>query len=174
MKHSEYLIASNYAHQYIDLVEENDLLEAFKNSIRKLQILPIDEYELLHQSSYFPGKWTLNELLQHIIDTERVMSYRALTFARKDLIELPGFNEDSYAMNSHANDKSISELIEELVAVRISSYYLFKSFFNEDVNTVGRVNGHDFSVKSIGFMMIGHEIHHFNIINERYLPLNHS
>lgn len=171
MKHSEYLIASNYAHQYIDLVKENDLLEAFKNSIKKLQALPIEDYEKLHQSAYFPGKWTLNELLQHIIDTERIMSYRALTFARKDLIELPGFNEDSYALQSHANDRTISELIEELVAVRISSYFLFKGFFKGDVNTVGRISGNDFSVKSIGYMMIGHEIHHFNIINERYLPL---
>lgn len=173
MKHSEYLIASNYAHQYIDLVEENDLLEAFKNSIKKLQALPIDEYEKLHQAAYFPGKWSLNELLQHIIDNERIMSYRAITFARKDLQELPGYNEDSYAMNSHANDRPISELIEELVAVRISTYFLFKSFINEDVNTVGRISGQDFSVKSIGFMMLGHEIHHFNIIKERYLTLNH-
>ena len=171
MKHSEYLIASNYAHQYIDLVAENDLLEAFKNSIKKLQALPVDQYELLHQSSYFPGKWTLNELLQHMIDTERIMSYRALTFARKDLIELPSFNEDSYALQSHANERTISELIEELVAVRISSYFLFKSFINDDVNTVGRFSGNDFSVKSIGFIIIGHEKHHFNIINERYLPI---
>jgi hypothetical protein len=171
MKHSEYLIASNYAHQYIDLVEENDLLEAFKNSIKNLQALPVDQYELLHQSSYFPGKWTLNELLQHMIDTERIMTYRALTFARKDLIELPSFNEDSYALQSHANERTISELIEELVAVRISSYFLFKSFYSEDANTVGRISGNDFSVKSIGFMIIGHEIHHFNIINERYLPI---
>ncbi len=174
MKHSEYLIASNYAYQYIDLVKENDLLEAFKNSIKKLQALPIDEYEQLHQSAYFPGKWTLNELLQHIIDTERIMSYRALTFARKDLNELPGFNEDSYVLNSHANDRTISELIEELVSVRISSYFLFKSFFKEDVNTVGKISGHDFSVKSIGFIIIGHEIHHFNVIKERYLPINRS
>jgi hypothetical protein len=74
-------------------------------------------------------------------------------------------------LQSHANERTISELIEELVAVRISSYFLFKSFYSEDANTVGRISGNDFSVKSIGFMIIGHEIHHFNIINERYLPI---
>ena len=158
----------------MDLVEQSDLLEAFKISIKDLQALPIEEYESIDQMAYFPGKWTTNELLQHVIDTERIMAYRALTFARKDLIDLPGFNEDAYVLQSHANERSISELIEELVSIRISSYFLFKSFVKGDLNIVGRASGLDFSVKSFGFIIIGHAKHHFNIIKERYLPLSHS
>lgn len=171
MKRSEYLIAPKYTHGYIDSVEEDDVVDALKHSVKKLQSLPVEEWEQLHQTAYFPGKWTLNEVLQHIIDTERIMAYRALTFARQDLTELPGYHEDTYATLSYANHRSISELIEELVSVRISSYFLFKSFSPEVINTVGKANGCEFSVKSFGFVIVGHALHHFKVIEERYLPV---
>ncbi len=171
MKRSELLVAPPFYHGYIDSVEDDDIVMALKKSVKRLQDIPVEKWEQLHQTAYFPGKWSLNELIQHMIDTERIMCYRALTFARQDLIEIPGFNEDAYATLSYANNRSISELIEELVAVRISSYFLFKSFPDQVINTVGRANGNDISVKSFGFIILGHLIHHFKVIEERYLPL---
>lgn len=171
MKRSDYLVAASYYHDYINDVPSDDLIAELKNSIKRLQDVPVEEWEKLHQQSYFPGKWTLNELLQHMIDCERIMCYRALTFARQDLIDLPGYNEDMYATLSYANERSISELVEELVSVRIGTYFLFKSFSPEVINTVGRANDNPVSVKSIGFIILGHELHHFYVIQERYLPI---
>lgn len=171
MKRSDYLVAAPFYHAYINDVASDDLVNELKSSIKRLQAIPVEEWEKLHQQSYFPGKWTLNELLQHMIDTERIMCYRALTFARQDLIELPGYNEDMYATLSDANQRFINEMIEELVSVRISTYYLFKSFSPEVINTVGKANGNDISVKSLGFIILGHELHHFQVIQERYIPV---
>ncbi|HZH68199.1 MAG TPA: DinB family protein [Chitinophagales bacterium] len=171
MKLSKQLVAPPFHHEYIDSIEGDDLVFELKNSIKRLQSIPIHEWEKLHQCSYFPGKWSLNEVIQHIIDTERIMCYRALTFARLDLLELPGFNEDAYATLSHANDRPVSDLVEELVSVRIGTYFLFKSFSPKAINTVGKVNGNDFSVRSIGFIIAGHELHHFEMIKKAYLPL---
>lgn len=171
MKRSDYLVAAPFYHDYINDVPNDDLVAELKSSIKRLQEIPMEAWDKLHQQSYFPGKWTLNELLQHMIDTERIMCYRALTFARQDLIELPGYNEDIYTTLSHANGRIISELVEELVSVRIGTYFLFKSFAPEVINTVGKANGYDVSVKSIGFIILGHELHHFDVIQERYIPM---
>ncbi|MCO5229730.1 MAG: DinB family protein [Chitinophagales bacterium] len=171
MKHSELFIAPPYANSYFDLVQENTLDDAMQNSIHHLQEIDITLWEKLDQKSYFPGKWTLNELLQHLIDTERIIVYRATTFARQDLIELPGFDENFYAAHSYANERSIEDLLQELIAVRISTYYFFKSLNSKVIHTVGKINGNDFSINSLGFFIIGHEIHHFNVIKNQYLSL---
>lgn len=171
MKRSELLVAPLVYSEYVDAVIEDDLIEALKVSIKRLQSIPIESWEKLHQQAYFPGKWTLNEVIQHMIDTERIMCYRALTFARQDLFDLPGFNEDAYATLSHANDRPISDLVEELVSVRIGTYFFFKGLSPKAINTVGRVNGHDFSVKTIGYIITGHELHHFEVIESHYIPM---
>ncbi|MCO5233224.1 MAG: DinB family protein [Chitinophagales bacterium] len=171
MKHSDLFIAPSYANSYFDRVQEDNLIEAIQNSIKRLQEIDILQWEKLDQKSYFPGKWTLNELLQHLIDTERIITYRATTFARQDLIELPGFDEDYYVAHSYANDRTIEELLQELIAVRISTFYFFKSLNPRVIHTVGKINGNDFSINSLGFFIIGHAIHHFNVITSRYLPL---
>ncbi len=171
MKLSELLVAPESYHEYIDSVDSDDLIQVFKESIKRLQDISIDKWEKLHRQAYFPGKWSLNEVIQHIIDTERIMCYRALTFARQDLIDLPGFNEDKYATLSFANDRPVSDLVEELVSVRISTYFLFKGFSPQAIHTVGKINGNEFSVRTLGYVIAGHESHHFKVIQERYLPL---
>jgi len=171
MKRSDNHIVPAFYHSYINAVQEDTLEEALAYSLKRLQSLPVEKWELLHQQSYFPGKWTLNELLQHMIDTERIMSYRALTFARQDLIALPGFEENAYAANSFANDRSIAELTDEMVALRMSTYFLFKGFSPAVLNTVGRANGQEIDVISLGYCIVGHELHHLRVIEERYLPI---
>lgn len=119
--------------------------------------------------SYAPGKWTLKEVLGHCIDTERIMSYRALRFARNDHTELPGFEQDDYVPQSEANYRKLTELLEEYKTLRQSTIQLFNSFSDEVLKRAGVANGNSMSVRAIGFMISGHELHHLNVCSERYL-----
>jgi uncharacterized damage-inducible protein DinB len=118
---------------------------------------------------YADGKWTIRELFQHIIDTERIFAYRALCFARKDETPLPGFEENDYAENSKADKRDWEDMVEEFKAVRKSTQILFNSFDKEQLETAGTASGKSNYVLGIGFIMVGHVNHHVNIIKERYL-----
>ncbi|HRE65037.1 MAG TPA: DinB family protein, partial [Ferruginibacter sp.] len=104
-----------------------------------------------------------------IIDTERIFNFRALCFARNESKNIPGFEEDDYAANSHANERSWDSLCEELALVRQSTLALFNSFNEADFLKSGSANNKPVTVLALGFMTIGHIYHHINIINERYL-----
>lgn len=158
-----------YFQKYIDCVPgEQDLLTNF--TLQKPVILDflngISEEKSLH--AYAPGKWTLREMLQHIIDTERIFSYRALCFARGETISLPGFDESIYAANVAANERSWKSLVEEFSIVRQSTEMLFKSFSSDILKRTGIANNNVTSVASMGFITLGHVYHHKNIIEERY------
>ncbi len=118
---------------------------------------------------YAEGKWTIKEVLNHLIDAERIFCYRALRFARKDTTALSGFEENDYAINSKANEKTIANLLDEYKTLRLSTISLFKSFDSEMLLNKGTANGGEVSVRALGFLIIGHEKHHYNIIKERYL-----
>lgn len=118
--------------------------------------------------NYAPGKWTLKEVLIHCIDTERIMSYRALRFARNDQTEIPGFEQDDYVLSSDANAIKLTDLLEEYKTLRQSTMLLFKSFNDDVLKRAGVANGYLMSVRAIGFMISGHEIHHLNVCKERY------
>lgn len=118
---------------------------------------------------YAEGKWTIKELLQHLIDAERVFAYRALAFARKDENILPSFDENEYADNSNANNRDWQDLIDEFNAVRQSTEYLFNSFSGEALQHLGKASSYTIDVSSIGFVIAGHVNHHLKIIEERYL-----
>ena len=156
---------------YINKAGEIDLLVALNSSLEILEKMDVDSWERLHQQSYFPGKWTLNEVMQHIIDTERIMSYRALCFARGEGKSLPGFDENAYAALSDANDRSIASLYKEWLALRKSSIYLFESFSKEAMMRSGTANDNVLSVGALGFIILGHERHHLDVIQQLYLPL---
>src|SRR5205807_1491219 len=114
-------------------------------------------------------KWSIKEVVQHIIDAERIFSYRALTFARKDEGPLPGFDEEQFARESKASGRSKRDLLDELADVQKASRSLFRSFDEEQLINTGIANGKPIQVKAIGFIIIGHSLHHKNIISERYL-----
>ncbi len=119
--------------------------------------------------AYDRGKWTVAEVLQHIIDAERVFAYRALRFSRGDTTPLPGFDQDAYILPSKANSRSLSGLLEEFVQVRASSFSLFRSFDNTMLKTIGTASGSPMSVRALGFILAGHQSHHQKTLKERYL-----
>ena len=118
---------------------------------------------------YAEGKWTIKDIIQHIIDAERIFSYRALRISRNDQTPLPGFEENSYVMQTNANARSIQQLLTEMAALRQSTLLLFKSFTLEQLQLIGTASDNPISVRAIGFIMIGHQKHHQRIFKERYL-----
>ena len=122
-----------------------------------------------HSYSYASGKWTLKELIQHVIDTERVFCYRALSFARNDQTSLPGFDQDVFVDNDTANERDYYDLLDEMKVLRKSSIQLFKSFSKEALLRIGVASDNKMSVRALGYLFSGHQIHHINIVKERYL-----
>lgn len=119
--------------------------------------------------AYAPGKWTIKELVGHIIDTERIMVYRIVSFARGETASLPGFEEDDYVANARFKDQNLFNMAEEFALLRKSNLYLINSFNEEELNRMGLANGKEMSVRAIIYVLAGHIIHHTRIIKERYL-----
>ena len=158
-----------YFNTYIKLVEETDVITALLNHGDEAESFfsKINESETLYR--YAEGKWTIKEILQHINDAERVFCYRALAFARREQATLPGFNENQYAANSHANDLSWSSLLNDFKITRKNSISLFNLFTDDDLDHVGKASDYSISVRALGYTIAGHCIHHINIVKERYL-----
>lgn len=158
-----------YFGTYINQVAEDDLNEAFRNQFKQLETFlhSVDESKANH--AYGEGKWTLKELLQHVIDGERIFTYRALAFARKEITSLPSFDENLYAENSNANSRSWKSLSNEIINVRRSTEDLYNSFTDEMLQLKGTANSNTISVLSLGYTIIGHVTHHIKIARERYM-----
>ena len=158
-----------FYHNYIRQVQVTDLMEAFESCTKQwvdlLQSIPEDQWNY----AYAEGKWTIKELVQHVIDAERIFSYRALRIARKDQTPLPAFDENAYAPASKAERRTKKDLVEETEIVRRSTIKLFESFDDEQLEAAGIASGGSTYVKAIGFTIIGHVKHHQNILEERYL-----
>jgi hypothetical protein len=118
---------------------------------------------------YADGKWTIKEVIQHLMDAERIFTYRALRIARKDKTPLPGFEQDDYVLPSQANKRSIENLIIEYKAIKAATVTLFDSFSDEMLMELGTASNSPISVRAIGFIIMGHDIHHCEVIKERYL-----
>ncbi|MEP7141995.1 MAG: DinB family protein [Ferruginibacter sp.] len=159
-----------YFRVYLDQVKEKDLTVAFTNQSQVIKdFLPsISEEKSLF--SYAEGKWTLREMLQHIIDAERIFAYRALCFARNEYATLPSFDENEYAAAaSNAHTRTWESLTAEFIAVRRSILFLYDSFTPEMLARTGKAGNHSLSVEELGFVIIGHFTHHKRIMDERYL-----
>lgn len=158
-----------YFGKYIGQVNEENLADAFKNQSPAIKefLQSISEEKAAY--AYAPGKWTLKELLQHTIDTERVFSYRALCISRKETAPLPSFDENLYAQNSNGNDRTWKDLSDELINLRRSTEDLFNSFSEEMLERSGKAGEKNVSVKSLGFISVGHVTHHFKVAREKYL-----
>jgi uncharacterized damage-inducible protein DinB len=161
---------AHFYSSYISQVSnEYSLMEELEISVHRLrnfvQEIPMDKYDYC----YAEGKWTIKDILQHLIDSERIFAYRALRFARKDFTPLPGFEENDYADVAHGFKRSIRDLLTELAIVRESTLCLFKTFDNETLVLKGVASGNEMSVRALGFVIIGHQNHHQRIFDERYL-----
>lgn len=159
-----------YASMYIDLIPNDGKLLYhlscnLKSTMDLIQDLPTET--LLHK--YAEDKWTIKEVLVHVIDDERIYAYRALRFARNDKTELPGFDQDPYAYYSNANERSVESIIEEYQAVRMSTIALFNGFSDDVMLRRGIANNNEATVRALGYHIAGHELHHINIIKSKYL-----
>ncbi len=158
-----------YYQTYIQLVNEDDLLLALKRIAKIWNDLVNGISEEKLNFSYAEGKWSLKEVLIHITDAERVFAYRALRFARNDKTELSGFDENSWVPESNAAERSLESLIKEHNNVRGASISLFENLGEEESLRCGLANGKEVSVRALGYIICGHELHHLRIIQERYL-----
>lgn len=158
-----------YIQRYLDLIPTENWLEEMKKTGEKTVSLYSYLTEKQSNFAYAEGKWTLKELLQHLIDAERIFAYRALRFARKDRTELPGWDEETYAKHYFSFERSLQSLIDEFETVRKSSSLFFENLNVIQLSETGIANGNEISVKTIGKLIVGHNIHHLNIIEERYL-----
>jgi len=159
-----------YANMYIRPIPGDGLLlkHLRDNFIAMKQLIFSLPQEKLNYR-YAQNKWTIKEILVHIIDDERIYAYRALCFARNDKTELPGFEQDDYALYSRANERSIENIFEEYEAVRDSTITLFNGLPEDAFLRMGTANSNKATVRAMAYHIAGHELHHMNIIKEKYL-----
>lgn len=159
-----------YVQRYLDLIPTSNWREELKSQGQ----ITLDFYQAISEEqslfAYADGKWTLKELLLHLSDTERVFQYRLLCIARGEKSELPGFDEELYAQNSFANSRSLETLIQEFQLIRNSTQILVDTLESSVLQNRGVANGNEISAETIAQLIVGHNIHHLNIIKERYLP----
>lgn len=169
MRPQENEYAAYYA-SYIALAHESEPIIALEKATEEIQhFLPLLP-EAKADFEYAAGKWTVKELLQHMIDTERIMAYRALTIARGDKVALPGFDENAYVRMADTTFRTISDLRVELLHVRKSSLCLFQNFGEASFRRQGIANNQPVTVLALAYIIAGHQRHHFNILRERYFP----
>jgi uncharacterized damage-inducible protein DinB len=159
-----------YASMYIDLLpHDGNLLQHLQDNfemVKKLVHL-LSPAQLLFR--YAPGKWTIKEVLVHIIDDERIYAYRGLRFARQDKTPLPGFEQDDYVLSSGANERDIDNIMEEYAAVRKATITLLNGLPGDAFTREGTANNNKVSVRALAYHIAGHELHHITIIREKYL-----
>ncbi len=171
MKLSELKELPEYFDRYIKKCDDVEIIHAMQTSIDELNEIPLDEWKKIGNKTYEPGKWNIKDILQHLIDTERIFSYRALVFARGDGQRVPSFPEDDYAAAANAGERTLEDLISELRSTHESAKILFQSFSEEVLLRTGEGFKGPYSVASIGFIMPGHQRWHFDVIKEKYLTL---
>jgi len=168
-KRPSYNDFNEYYKKYIDLVEENDIIGQLKYGLsRNIQFFgEIDTDKWNYR--YAENKWSIKEVLQHIIDTERVMSYRALRVARNDQTEMPGFDQDDFIKNVNLDDRSEKDIIDEYFAVRKATIALFNGLEENAWERRGIASQSPVTPLSLAFIIAGHELHHIDVIRKNYL-----
>lgn len=164
------LIITDFYWRYVSPIHEMPLFAAFEHSEKRFEETMQDFTEEQGLFRYQPGKWTIKEVLAHMLDTERIMSYRALRFARNDQTPLAGFEEKDYAPEANANNRDLAGFRNEFRNLRRSTLDLFRSFTDEMMERTGTANGNRLSVRALGFIIAGHMLHHCGILNDRYRP----
>jgi uncharacterized damage-inducible protein DinB len=158
-----------YANYIAQVSEEYSLVEELEISLHRfikfVQDIPMDKFDY----RYAEGKWTIKDIIQHLIDAERIFAYRALRFARNDSTDLPGFEENDYVDEANANSRSIMDLLTEMSSVRHATLVLFKTFNEAQLLRIGTANNNKMSLRALGFVIIGHQNHHQRVFEERYL-----
>lgn len=159
-----------YAEMYMKLVKKDgSLIEQLKLSLERTKALfnNLTNEELEYR--YEKNKWSIKEVLVHIIDDERIYGYRSLSFARNDKTNLPGFEQEDYNMNSDTSERTIENILEEYEALRMSTIALFNGLSDRSLKRMGIANGNQASARALGYHILGHDLHHIKIIEDLYL-----
>ena len=163
---------ADYFNKYIELIDDVDIVSGLEKNLAEIKAF----FDLLVESQgdyrYQDNKWSIKEVLMHIIDTERIFCYRALSIARNNKTDLPGFDHDEFVKYANANNRTFCDIANEFETVRRSTISLFSSFSDEALDKAGKANGKDMTVLALGYLTIGHTIHHINVLKEKYL--NHE
>lgn len=163
---SEY---NEYYERYVSLVDEADLLGVLEDQIRETRDLFAGFPEERGAFAYSEGKWSLKEVISHLLDGERIFAYRLLRISRGDKTPLEGFEQDGYIENSHANERGFNDLLCEFGELRTANLRLMRSMSEVEWGRIGNASGSPVSVRALAYIMAGHVKHHVNIVRERYL-----
>lgn len=158
-----------YYGRYISLVPDGDLIALLRDQALETGVLLTGVTADRASYAYAPGKWTVKQVVGHLIDTERVMGNRALWFARDNAVDLPGFDENTWAANNACNDRTLGDLLEEFQVVRAATIEFAKHLDEGALMQRGKANGHEISVRALLYIIAGHERHHVALLRERYL-----
>lgn len=162
---------SSHYEVYISQIPESDLVEAFNAQDKSIAGFFSNISESRTEMGYAPGKWSIKDVLQHLIDCERIFGYRALCIARGEQKSLPGFDDEPYAQMAVANRRGWNSLCEEFILIRKTTKMMFESFSSTDMERTGLANNHPVSPLALGYIILGHAAHHINIVKERYLSI---
>ncbi len=168
-KPTEHEYSPYYASYVRNVPEDATLITTLQTVHQKTQLYLRGIDESKGNYAYAEGKWTLKQVLQHLIDAERVMAYRALRIGRGDTTELAGYDENLFAQNAQVEHLRVEELLGEFHLLRLTTIQLFSRFSEEEGMRMGTANGAEISVRALAYIIIGHELHHLEIIKERYL-----
>ncbi|MGE8203061.1 DinB family protein [Heyndrickxia sp. NPDC080065] len=157
-----------YYSTYINLVPDEDILQILNDQMNKTITLLEDISDTQAHFKYAPGKWSVKEVLGHIADTERIMGYRLLCISRGETISLPGYDDKAYVERAKFERQSIQALLENLKIVRQSTIHLLKSLDEDAWLQRGTANDSEVTVRALAYIIAGHELHHLQIIKERY------
>ncbi len=157
-----------YYGKYIQLVPGDNVIEVlngYGKTVSFLRAIPPDKENF----SYAPDKWTVRQVIGHIVDTERIMAYRAHRISRNDKTPLPGFDQAEFIKSGNAHRRTVKDLTDEFEAVRKANILMFKTFNDEELKRRGTASGYEVTVNGLLYIIAGHELHHLNILKERYL-----
>ncbi len=157
-----------YYNGYISLIGDGDIIEVLEEQRKTSEKFLNTFTENQGNYSYADGKWTVKEVLGHVIDTEKIMAFRALAIARGEKQSLPGFEQDEYVAESNFNNRSLEDLINEFLTARESNLILFKSFDEENLNRRGTASESEVTVLALIYIIAGHEKHHMKFLREKY------
>jgi len=163
-----------YYGKYISLVPDEEILSQMGTQSEATLFLLQGIPEAQSRFRYAPGKWSIRELVGHVIDTERIFAYRALRFSRNDRTPLNGYEQDDYILNASFDDYPLTELTAEFDSVRRSTIFLFKHLTEEAWTRRGIANESQASVRALAYIIAGHELHHMQILRDKYLPASQA
>lgn len=158
-----------YYGRYIDLVANGDIVDSLQKQLPEMLSLINSIPEESGDKRYAPGKWSIRDVIGHVIDGERIFVYRALRFSRSDLTPVPGFEENDYAANGPYSRVSLADLADEFEHVRRATIHFFANLDDQALSRRGTANGAEISVRALAFVIAGHELHHRGVIRDRYL-----